>query len=87
MATEILATASTAADSSDMIIDVGTPVTVGLKGMTDSEALVHISIKDDGGAYNVVGKLTSAECVVVIDGPGTYRFSRVAGHTCGVYSA
>lgn len=85
-ATQILATANGAADSADVTIAAGSTLTVGLKGVTDQNALVLISLKDDGSAYNQIGRLTSAESVLLISAPGTYRFSRVAG-TCGVYSA
>lgn len=86
-ATQILATASTAADSADVTVAAGTPITVGLKGAVDQFAIVVISLKDDGSAYNVVGRLTSDVPSLMISAPGTYRFSRVAGATCGVFSA
>lgn len=86
MATQILAAASTAADSADVTVAAGTPLTVGLKGVTDQNAIVIISLKDDAPAYNVVGRLTSDVPSLMISAPGTYRFSRVAGATCGVYS-
>jgi hypothetical protein len=85
MATEILATGSTAADSADVVVAAGTPVTVGLKGVADGQARVLISLYD-GAAYNVVGELRSHSSSTQITAPGTYRFSRVAGATCGVYS-
>lgn len=87
MATQILATASTAADSADVTVAAGTPVTVGLKGVVDANAAVIISLKDDAATYNVVGRLTSDVPSLMISAPGTYRFSRVAGATCGVFSA
>ncbi|RUW55055.1 hypothetical protein EOA32_03260 [Mesorhizobium sp. M1A.F.Ca.ET.072.01.1.1] len=86
MATQILATANTAADSADVIVAAGTPLAVGLKGVADGGALVIIKLKDDAGAYNVVGSLTSTSPSTLISAPGTYRFSRVAGATCGVFS-
>jgi hypothetical protein len=87
MATQILATASTAADSADVTVASGTPLTVGLKGVADGNAMVIIKLKDDAAAYNVVGSLTSTAPSTLISAPGTYRFSRVAGATCGVFSA
>lgn len=86
MATQILATASTAADSADVVVAAGMPLAVGLKGLTDSLAKVYISLKDDAAAYNVVGSLTAYSPSILISAPGTYRFSRVAGATCGVFS-
>jgi hypothetical protein len=87
MATEILSTASTAANSADVTVAAGTPITVGLKGVVDQGAIVLISLKDDAAAYNQVGRLTSDVPSLMISAPGTYRFSRVAGATCGVFNA
>ncbi|TGQ19320.1 hypothetical protein [Mesorhizobium sp. M00.F.Ca.ET.217.01.1.1] len=84
-AAQILATGSTAASSGDVSVVAGTPVTIGLKGY-DVTAKVYIELKDDASAYNVVGKLTAYEPSLMISAPGTYRFSRVAGATCGVFS-
>jgi hypothetical protein len=87
-ATQILATANTAADSADVTVAAGTPITVSLKGQVDQAAIVLISLKDDGGVYNQTGgRLTSDVPSLMISAPGTYRFSRVAGATCGVFSA
>jgi hypothetical protein len=86
-AAEILATNNTQANSADVTVAAGTPVTVGLKGVTDANATVLISLKDDASAYNQVGRLTSDVTSLMISAPGTYRFSRVAGATCGVFSA
>lgn len=87
MATQLLATASIAADSSDLVVAVGTPVTVCLKGVISNSAEVVVKLKDDAGAYNIVGYMTSQNPAMMISAPGTYRFSRVAGGTCGVFSA
>lgn len=84
MATEILAVASTAANSSD--IAVTDNLAVSLKGVADGQAYVSIFLKDDAGAYQVVGSLTSHTQATVISAPGTYRFTRRAGATCGVFS-
>lgn len=84
MATQILATASTAADSAD--IAVTTAIPVSLKGVADGQAYVGISLKDDAGAYNIVGSLTSHSPATIIVTPGTYRFTRRAGAACGVFS-
>ena len=87
MATQILSTANTAADSADVTVVAGTPLAVSLKGVADGNALVIIKLKDDASAYNVVGSLTSSQPSTLISAPGTYRFTRVAGATCGVFSA
>ncbi|MGX9144983.1 hypothetical protein [Mesorhizobium sp. 128a] len=87
-AAELLATGSTAANSGDVTVAAGTPITVGLKGVADQNAIVLVSLKDDASAYNQTGgRLTSGEPVLMISAPGTYRFSRVAGGVCGVFSA
>lgn len=82
-ATQILATNTTAADSSD--ITLTTDTVVGLKGAAIGSEVI-VKLKDDGGAYNVIGKLTSEEPAKLL-AAGIYRFSRVAGASCGVYQA
>lgn len=86
MPTEIIATAATAADSSDVVIADGETLTVGLKGLTAADSRVRILLKDDAGAYNDVGELNAYVPALVLAAPGTYRFTRVAGGTCGVFS-
>ena len=84
MATEILATGSTAASSADVVVT--SDLAVSLKGVTDGQALVTISIKDDAAGYQAIGSLTSQSPSTVISAPGTYRFTRRLGATCGVFS-
>jgi hypothetical protein len=86
-ATQILPTASSAADSADVVVAAGTPLTVGLKGAVDNAALVSVFIKDDTGGYNFIGTIDPTTPAVEITAPGTYRFTRRAGATCGVFSA
>ncbi|MFT2214706.1 hypothetical protein [Rhizobium giardinii] len=52
MATEILPTAGTAANSADLVVEAGVPVTVALKGVGGRNALVRILLRDDVGAYH-----------------------------------
>lgn len=85
MATELLAIGNTAAASSDVTVEAGTPVTVCLKGAESENVLVHVQLKDDGGAYHTIGHLGTSHPVVVIAGPGAYRVQRVRGK-CGVFS-
>jgi hypothetical protein len=90
MATELLAVGTTAASSSDLVVVAGTPATVALKNTAapvPAGASVRIEIKDDAGAYSAIGELTGHNIAAVIAGPGSYRFSRVAGVACGVFSA
>lgn len=84
MATSILATANTAADSADTAIAAGTPV--ALKGVVDGAARVLIYPKNDASGYTLFSELTSHRPGTLLSGAGTYRFSRVAGGTCGVFS-
>lgn len=84
-AAEILATASTAASSSDITITASAPLAVALKGY-EVGAMVHYYLKDDAGAYNYGGTLNSQNPARQITAPGLYRFTRVAGISCGVYS-
>ena len=83
-AANVLTTGSTAASSSD--IAVTTETAFGLKGETGMESYVYIELKDELGAYKIVGSLTSHAPATVISAPGTYRFTRRAGATCGVFS-
>ncbi|MBB3523065.1 hypothetical protein [Rhizobium sp. BK456] len=87
MAAELLAVGSTAANSSDLVVASGSTVTVGIKGATTSQARVRITLKDDAGGYTDVGELTPFRPAFAITAPGTYRFTRVAGETCGAFSA
>ena len=90
MATEILAINTTAADSGDVVVAAGAPLTVCLKDAAGprlaANALVHILLKDDAGQYFRVGQLSTEQPALIIDGAGAYRFSRVAGASCGVFS-
>ena len=84
MGTQILATGSTAASSADVVVTDA--LAVALKGEVGMESFVYIELKDDAGAYNVVGSLTSHSPATIIVTAGTYRFTRRAGATCGVFS-
>lgn len=90
MPTQILAAGTTAADSSDVVVAAGTPLTVCLKdaagGHVESGAEVRIGLKDDAGQYFQVDSLTGSKPALVIVGAGTYRFSRMPGVSCGVFS-
>lgn len=92
MATQILAVGTTAVDSSDVVVAAGTPLTVSLKDAAGPRvapgAVVEIKLKDDAGEYFWVDALNSgSKPALVIYGAGTYRFSRLAGTSCGVFSA
>lgn len=90
MATEILAVGTTALNSSDVVVSSGSTLTVCLKDAAgvsiDTAARVDIQLKDDAGQYFTVAGLTGGRPSIVIVGAGTYRFSRPAGVSCGVFS-
>lgn len=90
MATQILAAGTTAANSADVVVAAGTPLTVCLKDAAgpavEPGAMVNILLKDDAGQYFRVAHLDRGRPALIIDGAGTYRFSRVAGVSCGVFS-
>lgn len=85
-ATELLATADTADSSADIVLADGESSIVALKG-NDIDAVCHVEIKDDDAAYSQVARLDYYTPQRMILGPATYRVRRVAGATCGVFSA
>jgi len=90
MATQILAVGTTAADSGDVVVASGAQLTVSLKDAAGPDVLggatVIIQLKDDAGQYFRVDTLTGRKPALVIAAAGTYRFSRLAGPSCGVFS-
>lgn len=91
MATQIMSVGTSGSTSGDVTISAGATLTVCLKdgsGPTiDNAAKVEIQLKDDAGEYFTVATLTGGRPSIVIVGAGTYRFVRVAGASCGVFSA
>lgn len=91
MATEILATGTASANSADVVVASGTQLTVCLKDASgpwiSSGARVEIQLKADTGEYFTVGSLDYAQPATVITASGTYRFARLDGSSCGVFSA
>jgi len=90
MPAQILAIGTTNASSTDVVVAAGTPLTVCLKDgagpIVDGGARVQIQLKADSGEYFTVDTLSQAKPAVMIQAPGTYRFSRKAGTSCGVFS-
>lgn len=84
-ASEILATGSGAGDSTDVTVASGGSATVCLKNITQYARAV-VSLKDDGGVYVTIGHLDSKNPAMAL-GTGTWRVSREAGASCGVFSA
>lgn len=90
MPSEILAVGTTAANSADQVVASGTPLTVCLKDAAGPAvgdlAFVDILLKADSGEYFTVDVLTALRPALMIVAAGTYRFSRRAGVSCGVFS-
>lgn len=86
MATQLIVAGSTEANSPDITVTSGAPVTVCLKG-TDSKSSMAIQLKDDGNGWQNVGGLSNAQPAVCLSGPGVYRLFRAAGSTGGAFSA
>lgn len=89
MATEILEVSADAANSDDVVVVDGEQLAVCLKdaaGPTvSSAARVDIQLKDDAGEYFTIASLRGRTPYAVLNA-GTYRFSRVEGVSCGVFS-
>jgi hypothetical protein len=94
--TQLLAVGTGAANSVDIVVPAGAPVTVMLKDADGSDDLpsgcaVNIMLKDDGGQYFRIGQLNSNDLeqrARMLTGPGTYRLSRTPGSaSCGAFSA
>lgn len=91
MPANILTTGTAAADSSDVVVASGSTLTVALKDVAgpsvSGSAKVNVFLKDDAGQYFLVDELTGAGQRAMVISAGTWRFSRVAGESCGVFSA
>lgn len=89
MATEIIAIGTTAVDSSDVYVPPGNKLVVSLKDAAGARiaggAFVDVKIKSDGSEYFLIGQLNASNPSIVLEG-GTYRLSRLAGTSCGVFS-
>ena len=90
-ATQILPVATGAVDSADVV--VSPPFTVSLMGTPGTPisdlCRIIISLKDSAGNYIEVDALKSDRPALVINGAGTYRFTRTAvggANACGVFS-
>jgi hypothetical protein len=86
-----LATGTGTTPSSDVTVDPGDSLTIGLKGVTPPNipagAKVYVYCKDEVGSYWRWDILTTAKPAVVLSA-GVWRFARAAGSaSCGVYSA
>lgn len=73
----ILATGTTAASSTDIVVAAGAVVTVGVFSATPSGLRVKFKIfQDTPGADNLIGLLGNENRATQLNGPGTYRVDR-----------
>lgn len=87
MPTERLAVGTDGEDSADFTVAANEEATVCLK---DAEGpvvsgRVDIMLKDDDGQYFTVDSLTAQQPALVLTA-GTWKFRRVQGGSCGVFS-
>ena len=80
----LIASGTSAADSSDFTVTAGTPTTIHLidadGGNLPSDAQALLYMKSSGNQYRPVknGELNAMKPELVLDGPGTYRVSKFA---------
>lgn len=90
MPAELLAIGTNEFSSADQVVAAGGTLTVALKDAAgpevDGSPIVLIQLKDNAGQYFTVDTLSWQKRAVVIVAPGTYRFTRQAGSSCGVFS-
>lgn len=88
--TEVLATGSTAAQSSDVVLAAGDVANLFLKGAVSTppgNSIANIEAKTLAGAYEVIWTLNAAipgGSSISVNGPLTFRINRALGSTCGV---
>lgn len=85
MAAELIATGTSAAESGDQTVASGATLVLGVKS-ADDQALAIIELYD-GANYIPIRNLTRQDPAWQVVGPATYRVRRVAGGSCGVFSA
>ena len=81
MATELLAIATTAASSADIVLAAGDSAHIHLRGSSPPAVpacTVSIDVKGSDGSYTEYHRLTERNPGVVIDATGTYRVRRAA---------
>ena len=89
MATEILATGNTVASSTELNLDIDTWSHLFMLKDADIDAAVALEVKDDQGRFQqlLVMRAPYPQNYVFGIPKGTYRFTRRAGGTCGVFYA
>lgn len=87
--TNVLTIGTSAADSSDIVVAANSTASFGLKktsgGTPNPRSLIKVYRKDDVGGYNLIARMNTSYPTLVLP-EGTYRFSRAAGPSVGVYS-
>jgi len=86
MATNLISTGDTAATSSEVTLADGASANWALKSAAQGAEVV-IELEDNAGSFHGIGRLVSTDPAKNIVGPGTYRARRIAGASCGVFSA
>jgi len=79
MATEIIASGTTATQSSDIILAGGELTTLILRAPDDLASdykAAYIEVKDSTGGYIKVSNLTRSDPAKVVSGPVTFRVRR-----------
>jgi len=83
MATEILASGTTTAESTEILLAAGDTATVLLRRdrtINQSDAcLALIQAEDSDSAWRSIGQLDLNRNCMVIEGPGNFRVQRQAG--------
>lgn len=78
----IITSGTTAADSADFTLADGASTTIFLSkaahGSVDIKAEAEVQIKDAGNFYHPVSRLNFRYPLYVLQGPGTFRVSRLA---------
>jgi hypothetical protein len=80
MATELIASTTSAANSADITVTAGSQVTVSLNGKDSAidNNVVQVQLKSSAGEWMQVGSLFSSQPAQSIVSPGTYRVRKLA---------
>lgn len=77
-AASLITVGKNAANSADIVVTVGAPVTVAVKTTVGQpvRGYIDITLKGDAGNYWKVGQLDNLTRAVTLTGPGTYQLQR-----------
>lgn len=79
MATSLIATGDTAANSTDITVTTD-PITIFISPADAKDYVVEIQFKNSANAYITFSTLTRPELTTVLSAPGVYRVRRVSGN-------